>query len=321
MSLSLLFPACAMLFAGYFFQHLGQARARSADSRVRGMADVVMLRRLAEALPQHRGMSNALLQGDESFRSKLSQLQSEIDVTMRSLDELTAKGDPWSLAARVAQVEDGWRFIKQQLSGFTPAESFACHTQLMTEVLYLLNDVADAAGLLVTGEDERLIDAAVNLLPLVTETLGQARGMGTGVAVRGRCATDMRVKLRYLHDNTQRVSAEVAQGVRLILQGDARLRAQAETALEDSQRATQAFLSMLESRIINARLVDIESTDFYNAGSEAIKHNFALLDAINNALMVRVQSAAQQARQRLLWARAVALTTLVPAVYLFSLLA
>lgn len=321
MSLSLLFPACALLFAGYFFQYLLRARARSADLRVRGMADVVMLRRLAESLPQHRGMSNALLQGDDSFRSKLTQLQGEIDVTMRSMVALPEKGDPWSVAARVAQVEDGWRFIKQQLNGFTPVESFARHTQLMTEVLYLLNDVADAAGLLADGEDYRLIDAAVNQLPLVTETLGQARGMGTGVAVRGKCATDMRVKLRYLHDNTARVSAQVAQGIRQLIQSDATLSARAQTLLEDSQRATQAFLSMLESRIISTRQVDLESTDFFAAGSEAIEHNFALLDAINNALMVRLQNTARQAQRKLLWARAVALTALAPALYLFSLLA
>lgn len=320
MSLSWLFPACALLFVGYFIQHLWRARAHGADARIRGMADVVLLRRLAEALPQHRGMSNALLQGDECFRNKLSQLQNDIDGIMRSVAELPTKGDRWSVATRVAEVEDGWRFIKQQLTGFTPVESFARHTRLMTEVLYLLNDVADAAGLLVADEDHHLFDAAVNQLPLVTETLGQARGMGTGVAVRGKCATDMRVKLRYLHDNTQRVSADVAQGAKRIIQADTNLRAQAESLLENCQQATQGFLSMLESRIIDARQVDIESSEFYSAGSEAIRHNFALLDAINNALMVRVQIAARQAQRKLLWARITALATLVPAGYLFSLL-
>lgn len=320
MTLSWLFPACVLLFAGYFFQYLWHARARGADARVRGMGDVVMLRRLAEALPQHRGMSNALLQGDESFRNKLSQLQNEIDATMRSLVKLSANGDPWSVAERVQKVEAGWHLIKQQLSGFTPAESFARHTRLMTELLYLLNDIADAAGLLVDGTNYRLFDAAVNQLPLVTEALGQARGMGTGVAVRGKCATDMRVKLRYLYDNTQRVSADVAQGVQQVIHADARLRSRAEGLLEDSQRATQEFLAMLEARIIQARQVDIESTEFYSAGSEAIAHNFALLDAINAALMVRVQDSARLVRRKLLWVRIISVTTVVPAGYLFSFL-
>lgn len=320
MMLNLLFPAFVVLFAGYFFQHIHRARAQSAVYRMRGMADVVVLRRLLETLPQHRGMANALLQGDESFRSKLSQLQGEIDAAMRTLAELPAKGDPWSVGARVQKMQDDWTLIKQQLVSFAPPESFARHTLLMMELLYLLNDVADAAGLLRAGADAKLIDAAVNQLPMVTETLGQARGMGAGVAARGKCATDMRVKLRYLHDNTQRVSAEVAQGMRVTLQGDASLKAQAATALEESQQATQGFLSMLESRIINARSVDIESAEYYNAGTEAIKHNFALLDAINTALMARLRVDTQQALQRLWWARGVALLTLVPAGYLFSFL-
>lgn len=253
MSLSLLFPACVILFAAYFLQHIRHAAAQVAAQRSQGMTDVVKLRRVLEAIPQHRGMANALLQGDESFRSKLSQLQSGVDADMRPLAALSAGSDPWSVATRVGKVQDGWSFIKQQLAHFSPADSFARHTALMREILYLLNDVADAAGLMAEDTGARLIDAAVNQLPRVTETLGQARGMGTGVAARGKCTTDMRVKLRYLHANTQQVSAEVAQGMRSTLQSDAGLKAQAASALEESQRATQTFLAMLESRIIRAR--------------------------------------------------------------------
>jgi methyl-accepting chemotaxis protein len=319
MSLSLLFPACAILFAGYFLQHTRHAHAQAALRRKQGMADVVMLRRILELMPQHRGMANALLQGDESFRSKLGQLQGEIDGVMRPLAALSAGADPWSVAARVARIQDGWSLIKQQLASFAPAESFARHTSLITEILYLINDVADAAGLLGGDADARLIDAAVNQLPMVTETLGQARGMGTGVAARGKCTPDMRVKLRYLLDNTRQVSADVAQGMRATLQSDASLKARAETALEDSQRATQAFLTLLETRIINAR-VDIEPTEYYAAGTEAIQHSFALLDAINNALMTRLQTRAQQTQKQLWWARGAAVLLLLPAGYLFSLL-
>jgi methyl-accepting chemotaxis protein len=157
------------------------------------------LRRLLESLPQHRGMANALLQGDESFRPKLTALQAQIDQDMELLAQRVAAGDCWGVAVRVHRIQGAWSFITQQVNGFEPAESFARHTALVSEVLYLINDVADAAGLLaLTGDSSRLIDAAINTLPQVTETLGQARGMGTGVAARGKCGTDMRVKLRYL---------------------------------------------------------------------------------------------------------------------------
>ena len=239
---------------------------------------------------------------------------------MQPLGELSVGTDPWSVAERVTRIQEGWRVIKQQLTGFAPPESFARHTALLTQILYLINDVADAAGLMADGEDARLIDAAVNQLPLVTETLGQARGMGTGVAARGKCATDMRVKLRYLHDNTQRVSADVVQGIRTTLQRDAGLKVQAETALEESDQTTRGFLLMLESRIINARQVDIESTEFYNAGTEAIQHSFTLLDAINNALMARLEMRVRQTQQQLWWARGAALVAVLPAGYLLTLL-
>ena len=63
MSLNLLFPACALFCAAYFLLYLRHAQCLLDRQRLRGLEDVVHLRRLLEAMPQHRGMANALLQG------------------------------------------------------------------------------------------------------------------------------------------------------------------------------------------------------------------------------------------------------------------
>ena len=230
-------------------------------------------------------------------------------------------GDQWLVAARVGRIHSAWLFIKKHLNGFAAPESFARHTSLMTELLYLINDVADASGLLrLKNNNSRLIDAAVNLLPIVTETLGQARGMGAGVAARGKCTTDMRVKLHYLLDNARRILGDVAKHVEVALQGDANLNVRAGSVLENSQQSTQVFLSMLESRIINVRQVDVAPAEYYGAGTEAIQYSFELLDVINNALMARLNGDRGRAQKKLWRARLTALLILAPAIYLLLLI-
>ncbi|MDT8383394.1 MAG: nitrate- and nitrite sensing domain-containing protein [Gammaproteobacteria bacterium] len=322
MSLSLLFPACALLSAGYLLPAYRSTQTRAAGQRLLGLQAVKQLRQLLEALPQHRGMANALLQGDESFRPKLTSLQASIDQDMARTQALLSVEAHWGVGPRSQTLLDAWSTIKQQLSRFSAAESFGRHTALMTELLYLINDVADAAGLLLAADpNARLMDTAINTLPLVTETLGQARGMGTGVAARGRCSIEMRVKLRYLLANTRRVAEQMGQDVRgALAQRDAVQEADFGTraghALDQSQRTIQAFLSLLENDIIHERSVELAPSDFYTAGTEAIQHSFSLLDTLLGSLQHRL-ALVEQAQQRQLWlSRGLALALLLPAGYL-----
>jgi len=268
-------------------------------------------------------MANALLQGDDSFRSKLSTLQTQIDRDMGVMEKHLLTTDQWGVAERARHVLSAWSTIRQQLNSFAAAESFARHTALITELLYLINDVADAAGLLDDTDNTQLIDAAVNTLPLVTETLGQSRGMGTGAAARGTCGTDLRVKLRFLLANTRRVAEEVSQAVWGTLaegrtEQGAEFKTRANNALDESQRATQAFLSLLETGIIHERTIDVAPADFYAAGTSAIQHSFTLLDIILTSLHFRFSQSAQNAKRRHWLSRGIALALIIPALYLLQ---
>lgn len=326
MNLSLLFPAYALLCGSYILLSLRNAQSYAAHHRLRGLQAVMHLRRLLEALPQHRGMANALLQGDESFRSKLMDLQAQINRNMSKMDTLLlSAGDSLDAAERSQSILKGWSTITERLNLITAPESFGRHTALITELLYLINDVADAAGLLTdTDSNAQLIDVAINTLPQVTETLGQARGMGTGVAAIGKCDTDMRVKLRYLLGNTQQVADEVGLAVRGALSEqtaggtyhDTGFAQRARNTLDDSQQATRQFLSLLDTGIIHENTVEVAPADFYDAGTVAIQQSFSLLDIILTSLNHHLSQAAQLASRRVWLSRGLAAGLMLPAVYL-----
>ena len=323
MNLNLLFPACALLTSVYILLSVRKAQAHNSQRRLQGLRHITHLRCLLEALPQHRGMANALLQGDESFRSKLTTLQAQIDRDMSVMEKHLLTTDHWGVTDRAQRVLSAWSTIKQKLNNFAAPESFGRHTALITELLYLINDVADAAGLLEDPDNTRLIDTAINMLPLVTETLGQARGMGTGVAARGKCSSDMRVKLRYLLANTRRVAEEVGQAVQGTLsqrgaEHHADFKTRAGNALGDSQQATQEFLSLLETGIIHDNSIDVVPTDFYAAGTTAIQHSFTLLDTILTSLNFRLNQSAQKNKKHHWLSRGIALVLIMPALYLLQ---
>ena len=115
--------------------------------------------------------------------------------------------------------------------------------------------------------------------------LGQARVMGTGVAMKGLCDTNMRVKLTYLLNTARRVANEVCVDVKSALASDKKLERKADNDLQQNKQATEYFLNSLEKNIINAETITLTSTDYYNAGTEAIQHTFILLDNIYDSML------------------------------------
>lgn len=299
MSLSVWLPIGALVFSGYFVQHLHHQSATAAQRRLRGLAHVRGLRRLLEALPAHRGMANALLQGDASFRDKVAAQGRKIDADMALLKGMTAGGDPWGVAERATRIADQWSSIQRELGGLRSRESFARHTALIAELLYLMHDIALAAGLLDNPDaaSARLADAAVNHLPLVTEMLGQARGVGTGVAAKGKCGTAMRVKLSYLLQKARAVAGEVAQLLAKVLAAE--VSRNAKDALAESEASQARFLDLLQSRIITSCVVDIPSGEYFAAGTQAIERGFDLLDSLFVTLEHRLKGAVHAAGRRL----------------------
>lgn len=319
MSLSLWLPVGGFIFGGYFLQHVRKQSAMVAQLRLRGLAHVRGLRRLLEALPAHRGMANALLQGDASFRDKLAAQGRKIDGDMALLKDMIAGGDPWGVAERAARIADQWSSIQRDLGGLRSRDSFARHTDLIAELLYLMHDTARAAGLLDAADatTSRLADAAVNHLPLVTEMLGQARGVGTGVAAKGKCGTAMRVKLSYLLQKARAVAEEVSQVTAGVLAADAAFKAKAKHALAESQAAQTRFLDLLEGRIINSREVSIPPGEYFAAGTQAVERSFVLLDNLFAAMQARLERDAQESARRLWFARGGAIAACLPLLFFF----
>lgn len=321
MSLSALIPAGLILLGGYGWQNRKGQNSAAAHHRLQGLQDIMELRRLLEAMPQHRGMANALLQGDESFREKLQSLQRQIDADLKPVEAMAASGR-WGVAERVRQIVTLWSGIKQQLASFSGPESFQKHTALVSQILYLLNDVGEASGLLHSAGrsvEASLADVIINQIPPMTETMGQARGMGTGVVVQGRCATAARVKLSYLLQKTRQVSTKVVKALTAALNQDAALKRQAGSTLESMEAAAGGFLDMLEGEVIITGPIKLSSTDYFNAGTGAIQRSFALLDTLIAALQARLISELEHHGRQLWLARGCAVLALAPVVFLVQL--
>jgi len=252
--------------AGASLLSVWRSRQEGIALRLEGIRVNHMVKQLLLDLQQHRGMVNAFLSGDASFRQKIEQRQTAIGQDIAALDALRGQG--LMTDKRWEDIRTSWQALRGEATALPPEESFRRHSELIREVLYSMGDVAERSQL--AGEcaaDFALVDALWNKLPAVAEGLGQARGMGASVAAKGQCSSVTRIKLRFLEEHVGETikwvdadlsKADIPQAVAF------------RQAWEEAHTAVHEFLTLLDEKLINVDRPVIDAGHYFNAGTKAM---------------------------------------------------
>lgn len=278
----IIFLALATLTAGlaYSLNRKNQKKCRSL--RIQGIRVNRMAMKLLLDLQQHRGMVNAYLNGDSSFKPRLEKKQAEIENSMTRLDALRDKG--LLTAQRWDSIRNAWQALQGEVLTLSTADSFRRHSELIRAVLYSLGDVAERSQIVSTCSAEAaLVNALWSDIPSVAEGLGQARGLGAGVAAQGRCSSVARIKLRFLEEQISETMGWVSTD---LIGADAAQEKTASIGLawEKANKEIHEFLSLLDEKLINVDRPAIDAEHYFSAATKALDAAFHVFDHASDTL-------------------------------------
>lgn len=267
-----------------------------------GLGYIGHLEKVLELLPQHRGMANTYLSGDQGFLEKMTVVQQGLEQQLRNIDQFHAEAalHP-ELLKRWQGIREGWNRLRQAFQSLDAAASFERHSALIGELLYLISDAADRMQLTRHPEPRlrEMIQTSFNLLPPMIENIGQARGIGSGAAARGTLLTTIRIKLEFLHERLGSHSASAYATLERGLQQSA-LGEGGRARIATTRRQTGHFLETLSGRLLGERIT-ISSSDYFSEGSAAFNSNLLLLGEITASLDQQVNGAIPALKSRLHW--------------------
>jgi len=254
----------------------------------RKTAGIVHLRRTTElmiSLQQHRGMANSCLNGDTAFRTRLSAVQNDIE---QQLEAIMPRADGQADAharqlSRWRVIHDAWQKLKRGLFDLSPAESFAAHTQIIREVLYLMEEAADGSGMMFDPDlsNRLMATVVVRRLPELIEQIGQGRGLGAGVIASGKCPPVLRIKLAFLARRIDSLLNETQAALReLSLPKGQDLQA----GLANCRESTRTFVNLLNERIILPTRIELKLKPYFAEATRAIEANIGLIDQLMDTL-------------------------------------
>jgi twitching motility protein PilJ len=288
--------AFTLVSAGfYYFVNEQQQRIEAAEREQRGLEVVKDLLGLVNSLPRHRGSSTGLLSGNEALASEEKTTKELTAKYIAAFDAMSQSINNRELLKIWIGIKQDWPKIAQAVDtrSITPPENFKAHTQLIAQVLDILDRAIDYYGLSTDPKAEThfLVQAVLVDSPTLSEYLGQARGWGTGLlakAAKARAqdnntAADVvtlqdRARLGIMANiaNAHWISAErnFAKSLKITRQPNKGLDEQRKTALGLVDQA----LKLSDTEIINQQVIGFSSTDYYTQYSKAIEEVFKTMD-------------------------------------------
>lgn len=274
------FPALAavVICIAYFTNRYSWQKSLSL--RLEGIRVNRLTKQLLLDLQQHRGMVNAFLSGDSSFKQKIEQKQAAIGQDIAALNVFHGQG--LMTKKRWEDILTDWQALRAGCLALTAEDSFQRHSELVRAVLYSMGDIAERSQIVgMCAADFALVDALWSKLPAVAEGLGQARGLGSSVAVKKYCSSVARIKLRFLEEhvreimglvNNELAHADLAQAGPLV------------QTWKETYSSVQEFLTLLDEKLIGAERPTIDAEHYFNAGTKALDAVFHVFDQASTAL-------------------------------------
>ena len=291
------------------------------EKEQRGLEYIIPLRQLVQHLPEHRGMTNRFLAGDTSVKTQILAKRRQIAEDIERVDEVDQKlGEELEVKGKWNAIKNNWQRLKEEAFSGTSKQVFDRHSQLIAEILSLMNDVSDNSNLSLDPELDSyyLIQSVVGLIPQVVEHLGQARGLASGIAVSGGApGIRQKIKLTTLLAMVQNEVSGLQHGMDVLSRANQAVFEKISPALSRALSRSENYLHFLEKEILQAEQVQIDPAGLFKQGSEVIALNLKIWDLLIPELSAVLQDRKDRYVNSLIFESVIVVVMTMLAIYLF----
>lgn len=275
----------------------------AAQRELDGLYPIVTLIELIQSTQQHRGLSAALLGGDNAVAgertAKKEQVESTLEKSQRSINDLAERSSQFKGVEQFGAIEQSWRKLSNELSNksINVPQSFEAHTALVARQLALLDETLDASTLRLDPQASSyyLVTALLDARPQLTESLGQARAKGTPILAKGERTIEELIALNALAVATTVALNRSNSDLEHAMSADPYLRRAFERQVSASGAAGQAAVNLILENIVKPENLSFPSRDYLQQITAHIDSQYELIylgsKLLNTAIAERVERA------------------------------
>ncbi|MDH5572948.1 MAG: methyl-accepting chemotaxis protein [Gammaproteobacteria bacterium] len=287
-----------------------------------GLAYIKTVRQPIEHIQQHRGMTAAYINGASEFKDRIMQKRTIVDQKMAELQKVDSElAKQLGLSNAFSSLDQQWQAIKANSMQISSAEAIKAHSTLISSMLTLMSNVADASEITLDPELDSYYmgDALVAGLPNLLENMGQARAVGSGVAAKGSF-TDQKVyvKLAVLANNIQLYAGKLNKGLQAAFQNNEAIAKHLGNQVTENVTAIDKIQNLLHKDLLDVDTITINSDSVFDTATTAISGSYQLYDALVPELDKLFMQRIESGKNTILIATSIVVIVLALVAYLFT---
>ncbi|MFQ5580487.1 MAG: nitrate- and nitrite sensing domain-containing protein [Nitrospiria bacterium] len=262
------------------------------QKEIYGVEYLLPLNHAVVNIPKHRGMANVYLNGDLNIKERLESQARKIDEGFEKISAVDLKhGALLDSTQKLRRLKEDWSELKNKTLRLTAKESFERHSALIADVIGLISHVGDTSNLILDPDLDSyyLMDAIVVKLPVLSENLGQLRGLTSGVAARQEITNEESIQAVLIRGKVTQALEGLSYGMKVAFRENPELKPILNGSLEETKENIHIFEALLHDRVLTGGVVDIDPETVFSSGTKAITSAYELLDKTSPTLTSLLQ--------------------------------
>ena len=238
---------------------------------LQGIELIQLTEPLVVNIGQHRGLTNALLNGNSGVESKVRDRRGKVDKALADLSSGTSSASP-ELKNRVRALGGSWGAIKSEIGSAEPSLIFEMHNRLAADVRAFNRAILTEYSLILDKHigTTFMIDNVAVLLPQIIDETGQLRGKAAGVAARGSFTSDSFIYVSNLQAQLDTLYPLLAEGLNnpeLVSMQD---------KISAAHDSVKSYIQYTRQNVTDPDQISVSSNEVFEEGTAAIKQVLGL---------------------------------------------
>lgn len=275
---SILFLIPLILTVVLYWQELNRTIDLTRDE-LQGIEVIELTEPLVVNIGQHRGLTNALLNGNNAVEGKVLDRRGKVDQALKGLAAGTSDS-PAEVKTTVNGLQQQWDKIKTSIGTEEPSIIFEMHNEFASGVREFNRLILREYSLELDPNTSTtfMIDNVAILLPQIIDETGQLRGKAAGVAARGTFTPESYIYLNNLLGRLDKVYPALANGLKM-----GELSSMSEE-ISGAQKAVGSYIEFIRTEVTEPDFIAKSSDEVFSTGTVAIKQVLSLYKKMLPAL-------------------------------------
>ncbi len=256
------------------------------ERQVEGMEYVLPFKALGVKMGDHRGMTNAVMNGNKSLEINLQERRKQIDAVFSEIDLLIqSHDDQFKISKKWKKLKTGWKKLLAKTNAKNSERIFDAHSELISRSQRILKSIGERSNMIFDPHLERyyLATMLIDRLPKLINEIGKLRGNASGVLISGELSEKNKLKLI----GELNISKETIKSI----DGDLKLMYEVSPALKKiigkpgkaAVRSTVKFFNVIMSTVFNETVVKKQSE---SASSKIFEDGTAVIQKLSTLFSV-----------------------------------